>query len=382
MKKLLCIILILLFSLLNIQNVNAIDSINLDEIYKEQYEISGAKDLMDKIPNDAQNTLDNLGIEVDDWNTLMNLTPNKIFSELMETVRKQLPSPLQAGLSILAVMLLCALLEGMKLSFGERPLSGVVGAISTLCISITVILQIVKTIEHTATVVRNSADFMLVYIPVMAGIMIASGQTVSAISYHMMMVFAGDIISQIAAKLLVPLLNIFLAFSVVSSISPRMNLSGICKNISSIVKWTLGFVMSVFVSLLTVQSVVGCSADDMGLKTIKFAISSFVPVVGGALSDAFSTVRGCVKLLKSGVGAFGILAGLVIFLPVIVKCLLWMLSLGLCASVGDVFELKQISELLRSVSRVVSTMLAIVLCSMTILTISTVLVLIIGGGVN
>lgn len=109
-------------------------------------------------------------------------------------------------------------------------------------------------------------------------------------------------------------------------------------------------------------------------------IGSFVPVVGGALEDAFGTVQSCVKLLKSGVGAFGLLAGAFIFLPVILECVLWILTLSACSAIGEIFALKEITTLLKATTKVLETMLAIILCSMTVLMISTVLILVIGGG--
>ena len=142
----------------------------------------------------------------------------------------------------------------------------------------------------------------------------------------------------------------------------------------------LSIVMTIFVSLLTIQNLIGVAADNAGTKAVKFAVSNFIPVVGGALSDAYTTVQSCVKVLKSGVGAFGILAAGVIFLPVLLELILWLAAVNLSAVVGDLFELKEISALLRSVGKVISAMIAIVVCCMVILIISTVLLLLIGGG--
>jgi len=142
----------------------------------------------------------------------------------------------------------------------------------------------------------------------------------------------------------------------------------------------LGFCMTVFAGLLTVHSIVASSMDETTAKAAKFVVSSFVPVVGSALGDALQTVTGCVKLLKSGVGAFGLLAGALIFLPVILQCLLWMVTLNVCAGAGDIFELKEITSLLRAVAKAVELILAIVLCCLTVLTVSTAIVLLMGKG--
>jgi len=102
-------------------------------------------------------------------------------------------------------------------------------------------------------------------------------------------------------------------------------------------------------------------------------------VVGNALGEALHTINGCVKMLKSGVSAFGLLAGIFIFLPILIECVMWLITLYICAGIGDIFELKEITSLLRASSNVIETLLGIVFCCMTILTVSTVIMLIIGG---
>lgn len=351
-----------------------------EDYYQQQLEQSGADELTDELPNDTRLMLENMGVYGADWQNLQSLNPTAIFGEIFSAAQKQSAGPLKAAVEVLAVMLLCALMEGMKLSLGDRPMSGVMGVVSTLCVCTIIIMPVVSCVQSAAQVIKGASGFMLCYVPVIAGIMIAGGQTVSAASYNLMMVGAGEVISQIATGFLVPMLNIFLALSITASISPRLNLNGICEAFSKAVKWVLGIVMTIFVSLLTLQSIVGAAADTTGTKAVKFAISSFIPVVGGALSDAFNTVQGYVKLLKSGVGAFGILAAGCIFIPILLQCLLWLATVHICACVGDIFDLKQLSSLLRAAGKVISMLLSIILCCMLILTVSTVVVLVIGGG--
>lgn len=361
-------------------NIYAVDINQLNDTYKEQLKESGAYEIKRSLPKETESSLENIGIDSLDWREFSNITPEKIFAEVLAITKERAPTPLRAITTVIAIMLLCALVDSLKLSFGDRPLGGIIGAISTLCISACIITPIVECISRTAGVIKSASVFMLCYIPVITGIMIAGGQAVTAASYHTMMIGVGEIISQISTGFLVPMLNIFLALSVVSSISPRLNTSSLCDMFSKTIKWILSFVMSVFVSLLAMQNIVTTAADNTGSRAIRFAISSFVPIVGGALSDAFNTVQGCVKLLKSGVGAFGIIASGFIFIPIIVECLIWLITVNLCSSIGDIFELRQISSLLRASAKVISTMISIVLCCVTILIISTVFVLVIGGG--
>lgn len=376
MKKLLCFLLLLLVLITFPMRVRAADK---NSYYDQQLKQSGAEELPDSLPNDTRKALDDLGVKGIDWKNITSVTPGNLFLQILSIAGGKSSEPLKAAVSVTAIMLLCALLNGMKLSFGERPMGGVIGMVGTLCICSVVVQPIVSCIANSAGVMKVAAGFLLACVPVLAGIMIAAGQPVSAGSYQLLMMAAGNVISILSASILVPMMNIFLALSVVSAVSPNINLKGLCDVFSKTVKWVIGFCMTVFTGLLTVHGIVSGSVDSAGSKTAKFVVSSFVPVVGNALGEALHSITGCVKMLKSGVSAFGLLAGVFIFLPVIVQCLMWLLTSNICAAIGDIFDQKEITSLLRACSTVLSTMLAILLSCMTVLTVSTVIMLIIGG---
>ncbi|MEG0571353.1 MAG: hypothetical protein RR497_06890, partial [Oscillospiraceae bacterium] len=140
--------------------------------------------------------------------------------------------------------------------------------------------------------------------------------------------------------------------------------------VKNIVVWCLGFLLTIFVGLLSIQSLVANSADTVTVKATKFTLTTFLPVVGGALSEALNTVGGCVGLIKNTIGGFGILAVVFAFLPSIIKILLMMLSLYLSASISDMFSTGKISTLLRSAGSVLSLILGILLVFAVLLIIS------------
>jgi stage III sporulation protein AE len=378
MKKIICFLALGIFLILFSFNAYAAEKQN--DYYTQQFKQSGAEDLADNLPNDTRKALEELGVPDADWKGITSITPQSIFQKIVAVAGGKTSEPLKASLSIIAVMLLCALMNGMKLSFGERSMGGVIGMVATLCICAIVIHPIVSCIADAAEVIKASAAFLLACVPVLVGIMVAAGQPVGASSYNLLMMAAGNVISLLSANILVPMMNIFLALSVVSSISPDTNLNGLCGAFSKIVKWVLGFCMTVFTGLLTLHGIVANALDSTGSRAVKFMVSSFVPVVGSALGEALHTINGCVKMLKSGVSAFGLLAGVFIFLPIIIECILWLVTLYICAGIGDIFELKEITSLLKASSNVIEILIGILLCCMMILTVSTVIMMVVGGG--
>jgi len=377
MKKFVCLFVFLILVLALPLPVHAASK--QDNYYTTQLKESGAADLADKLPNDTRKALENLGIEDTNWKNITSITPNTMFQQILSVVAGKTGGPLRAAVSVIAVMLLCALLNGMKLSFGEKTLGGVIGMVSTLCVSVIVVSPIVSCIANAAAVIKTAAGFLLACVPVLAGIMIVAGQPAAAGSYNLLMMAAGNVISLLSANILVPMMNIFLALSIVSAVSPNINLNGLCEAFSKAAKWIMGFCMTIFTGLLTMHGIVATAMDSTGTRAAKFVVSSFVPVVGNALGEALHTINGCVKMLKSGVSAFGLLAGIFVFLPILVECIVWLITLQVCIGVGDIFDLKEITSLLKASGNVIETLLSIILCCMMILMVSTVIMMIIGG---
>lgn len=348
-------------------------------IYNSQYEQSGADALLRELTPEVKKQLKDIGVTSPSWQELNSMSFFDIFGSIMNTIQQQSVTPLNCVVKIMGVVMLVALINSVKSSLGSSSLTAVLNSVATLTVSIILIQPVCQTIEYSTTIIKLSADFMLIFIPVMAGIMLTMGQSLQAAGSYTMVMGAGTAVSQISNNILVPLLNTFLGISVVSGISQRVNLNGFCELINKVLKWVLTFTMSVFTAILTMQSIISSSADSAGVKATRFAISSFVPLVGGALSEAYQTVRGCMGMLKSGVGVFAILATGTIYLPAIISCLLWLAAINIAIALAGVFDMGDIIKLLKSVTTVINSLIAILLCCMIIFVVSSAIMLMAGG---
>ncbi|MDD5952891.1 MAG: stage III sporulation protein AE [Oscillospiraceae bacterium] len=349
-------------------------------VLEQQLEESGAKELPDRLPEETREGLSEIGVDSVDLEQVGAVDAGDILSSIVRSITEKLPSILTAFFSMIAVMLLLALVNSMKLSLGEQPVGGVIHLVGMLCVIGIVLTPVVTCITEAATVISGGAYFMLGCIPVLVGFLFAAGQVSAGTSFSALLLALCNVVSFAASHFIVPVLHIFLGFSLVSSLSPNLNLNGICKSFYAVLKWILGFAMTIFSGLLTMQGLLGSAVDVTTNKSVKFVVSSFVPIVGTALGEAFGTVHSCAKALKSGVGAFGILAIGFLFLPILLQCVLWMLSLSVGAGIGDVFDLRELSALLRSIAKVISMLVAILLCCVVMLVVSLEIIMMTGGG--
>lgn len=374
LKVLICFFIILKFSGLTYAN----EPNDLEKIYTEQYKISGASDLQNKISKESVKILKDIGINSPEWKNFSNISPEKVFSKIFKTTKEKFSAPFPSFLSIIFIIIINVIVRNFKNSFGSKEILKIMDLVSTLCLCSVIINPIVKCVSSSSVSIQSASEFTMCSVPIISSIMVASGHTISATSYQTLVIIAGQVIAYISKFFLVPFINTLFGMSIISSISPNINLESFCRNICNFLKTILKFISYIFTSILALQNLVTRSADNLGICAVKFAIDNFVPIVGGALSDSFSTVHACLKLLKSGVCAFGIMACGAIFLPVIMECFAWIMFLNISIAMGNMLGIEKVKSIFTSAKNIVSINLAIILCVLSILTISCFVLILIG----
>ena len=99
---------------------------------------------------------------------------------------------------------------------------------------------------------------------------------------------------------------------------------------------------------------------------------------GAEMEDLFQI--GSIGLLKSGIGIIVILSVTIVFMPVILQGVMWMFTLWIGKSTAEVLNLNGPAKLLENISSVFSTLIAVLLCIMSIYILSTAAVIMLGGG--
>ena len=109
---------------------------------------------------------------------------------------------------------------------------------------------------------------------------------------------------------------------------------------------------------MTITGVVSGTTDAAALTAAKVTISSFVPVVGGILSDASEAVLVSASLAKNAAGIYGILALIAVFLSPFLKIGIQYLMLKLTSGLCSIFGPKRMTELMGDFSTAMGLLLS------------------------
>jgi stage III sporulation protein AE len=133
---------------------------------------------------------------------------------------------------------------------------------------------------------------------------------------------ACEIISFLASFVVLPLMGGYLALSISSAVSPLVNRQGVVESVKKLSMWIMSLLSTLFIGVLGIQTAVNSAKDSVSLRTAKFILGTSVPVAGGVLSEAVSTISTSMGLLRSSIGIYGIVALGFILLPIVVEIIL------------------------------------------------------------
>ena len=260
-------------------------------------------------------------------------------------------APLRMTELLLGVILLSALAQSLR----QGEVTGVVYEyLCTLCAVRMLAQPLLNVFSHAAAALSRTSDFMLGFTGIYGGILAASGSLTGAAVWQGSMALACEISMEIATKLLFPLLSLCLVMSITDAVNPDISLSGLIGAVQKLTAWILGLLMALFLGLLSVQTIITSAADRAGTKAAKFVISGAVPIVGGAVSDAYAAVLGSMGVLRSSVGVTGIILVVSILAPILLELGLYRAAVLCTGAVAELFDVPPLVRLFRNAGSVLS----------------------------
>lgn len=335
----------------------------------------GMDELFSSVPDDAMDYIEENNIEPDGTG-ISEITINDVFKNIIDEISTSVKKPLAMFTALIAVTILTSVLRNLIVR-ETTSTSHTFSLVSSLTSAIIVSTHLSNAIMDINIAISSASDFSLTYIPVIAGIIAVGGHTSTAAAYTSVMIIGIQVLTQITVNILFPVTSCLIGISAAGGLNKDLKIDKLGDGIKKSIVWCLGFIMTIFIGFLTLQSGITASADSLSLRAARFAVSTGVPFVGGAVSDALSTVKTSVELLKSGVGSFGIIVGCCVLFPVLIDAMCYRFFLFLVGVISDVFDADDVSRMIKCGENVMSIVISIIVCFIVFLTVSTALMLMI-----
>ncbi len=346
-----------------------------EEADEGQTQQTSAEELMDEIDlsgleeyystlNDGQKSL--FGTSLDEYlrkiiNGEFEFGYSSFFTYMLGALGISIAEILPVLISIIAVAVLISFIGGMKGSFASQSVDGIVNFAGIALVSAIVLLQIFSAIRDTSALVTTLKTQMEAVFPILFTLMTALGASGSIAIYQPAVAVLAFSVTELVSAIALPMLIITIVFSVVGNLSSATKLGGMAKFFVSAAKWILYTSFFLFLTFLSVQGITAAVYDNISVRTAKFALSKYVPVIGGYLSEGFNVILAGTVLIKNAVGLTAVIIMFVSVVPVLLKVIVVSLSLKLAGAVTEPFEGGKICGLLNSVSSSVNLLVAVIL---------------------
>ncbi len=324
---------------------------NIDEYAENGIEASGADKLSEYLSDETKDYLDELGFGDLNFEKMLDVSPMTVFSLILNMLKNGLKIPLKAAIKSIGVILLVSVCSGFFPDDAKNRniLNMVCGCVAVLA----VFLPASESIGAAVSTIGLCAAFEKGMIPVLAGVLTASGNPAVALSFKGAAFAAAEFIQAFSKNFAVPLIGISGALGIAGAMLPTLRLSAVSEIIRKTLTASLSCVAGLFAGFLALKNVLASSTDALIVKGVKTA-ASFIPVIGGSLGEAYTSVTASISLLKNTVGIYVIAAFFITVIPVVINLALWVFAMRAACAVGELLDCRVCAEILKNTAFVFS----------------------------
>lgn len=220
---------------------------------------------------------------------------------------------------VIVLAAVCAVLHRLQAAWLTENVTDLAYGLTYLVVIGLAIGSFVTTLNLAKSTLETASGFLYAILPALFPLLVAAGGITTATVMHPLLMVGISMIVQVIRDYILPLAYLSGVLGLVGHLAEGFSLSRLSGLLRQVVISGLGLVMSIFLGVVTIQGLTASVADGVSLRTAKFVTGTFIPVVGGTLSDSMELAAGCSLLLKNGIGTFGALTVLLICLAPMLK---------------------------------------------------------------
>lgn len=331
--------------------INTFDYSILDKILStlnlESKKIFGTDNFYEKI----KSLLD--GEFKENSNSFINACLNIIFEDVLNFL------PILCF--IVAIAIIASFIGQLQTSIGSKSLYNIVHFVCyglIITITSTMLFEVVTITNDTLVSIKEQMEIVF---PILLTLVASIGGSVSVGVFQPSIVLLSSCIMELFNNIVLPIFIITIIFIIAQNISNNIKFSKFTNFFQSGFKWIIGFTFTVFFAFLSINGIMANTYDSLSIRTAKFTLKSYIPFVGGYLSDGFDLILSSSVLVKNAIGVTGLFLLFATIIYPIIKIVILSLGLKLTSAILEPISDSRIPSYIFSISKALNMLVACLL---------------------
>lgn len=324
--------------------VNAYSAEKEYEDYLDCFDLSSFENLDDN----TTNFLESLGIDDFDYESLTSISISDFSAFIIDVFKNSSATPVKSSCLIMVLILISSFMKSLSDGINSSEYSGFFSTITAVSVSIFIVTKLTNCISICCSTIKVCSNFAYAFFPAFCIIVASAGGSLTSFSVNTNLMILAQGLNYISENIFIPLTNCFLALGICSSLRDELNISGLVGSLKRFILSSISLSCGIFVSILSIKTAVASRADALGLRSVRFAINTVIPVIGSSISEGLVSIQNYSSLIKTSVGIVGIISVFSLFLPSIVEVIVWRCVLFLSSLFSQAFNDKTVSNVLNA----------------------------------
>lgn len=291
-----------------------------------------------------------------------NLSFSKICDAVISLLFKEVKTVLSMCITIVVIGIICSLIKNLQSAFSSDSISEIAFYACYALMIIVLTRTFIISLDLAKDIITEISGFMSKLLPILVVMLGVAGGFTESATMDPIVLGTTIIIPKIYLNIILPLILITFVLQFTNNISTEPKISNLCSLVKSAVLWIQGLILTVYIGLLTVRGITASTIDAVTLKTAKFTIDNFIPIVGKTFSDAITSVAGYSLIIKNAIGLVGLIVLILIIIYPIIKIFLSSIILKISSSLLEPIADKRITKAVFSAGDSLVLILSSVLC--------------------
>ncbi len=259
---------------------------------------------------------------------------------------------------IVAIAILCSLLSNFKSSISG---GGVKDVIHFLCYGVIIIIisaLITECVIQVTDTLQSLKVQMEIIFPILLTMITAVGGFTSVSVFQPSVIILSTVIVEIFSYVILPLFIVAFVFTIVNNMSGSTSFNKFVEVAQSSFKWIIGIIFTIFFAFLSINGLIASVYDGISIRTAKYTMKSYIPYVGGYMSDGLDILLSSSVLIKNAVGTCGLILLIATVLIPLVKMIVVNFGLKITGAILEPISDKRISNFVFSIGKILNMLIA------------------------